>query len=121
MLGLGFIVFLVLAAIFGPMVSPHNYYDQDLKLSNIPPAFQLYSVTDSGGATTRFFFNSGNLNLYEVTPDGHIAGLIRGKKDLLKKQTLFSFGDVAVTLHTPTQTLTTADGAVLSPGGCNGT
>ncbi len=117
MLGLGFIIFLVLAAIFGPMVSPHSYYDQDLKLSNIPPAFQLYTVTDGSGATTRFFFNSGNLNIYEVTEDSHVAGLIRGKKDLLKKETVFSFGDVAVKLHTPTQTLTMADGKVLSPGG----
>ncbi|MBL8600175.1 MAG: ABC transporter permease [Devosia sp.] len=116
MAGLVFILLLVVAAIFGPMVSPHTYYDQDLKLANIPPAFQLYEVTDGSGETTRFFFNSGNLNIYEVTDDGRIAGLIRGKKDLIKKQTLFTFGDVEVTLHTPTQTLTRGDGVVLAPG-----
>ena len=116
MAGLVFIILLVIAAIFGPMVSPHTYYDQDLKLANIPPAFQLYEVTDGSGETTRFFFNSGNLNIYEVTDDGRIAGLIRGKKDLIKKQTLFTFGDVEVTLHTPTQTLTRGDGVVLAPG-----
>jgi len=116
MIGLGFIVLLVIAAIFGPMVSPHNYYEQNLKLSNIPPAFQLYEVTDGSGTTTRFFFNSGNLNLYEVTADGRIAGLIRGKKDLLKKQTVFSFGDTEVTLSTANQTLTRADGVALAPG-----
>jgi oligopeptide transport system permease protein len=116
MAGLVFIILLVIAAIFGPMVSPHTYYDQDLKLANIPPAFQLYEVTDGSGETTRFFFNTGNLNIYEVTDDGRIAGLIRGKKDLIKKQTLFTFGDVEVTLHTPTQTLTRADGVVLAPG-----
>ncbi|RYE11074.1 MAG: ABC transporter permease [Hyphomicrobiales bacterium] len=117
MLGLTFIVLLVLAAIFGPMVSPHNYYEQDLKLSNVPPAFQTYTVTDGAGETARFFFNSGNLNLYEVTDDGRIAGLIRGKKDLIKKETLFAFGDAEVKLHTPTQTLSLADGTVLAPGG----
>ena len=117
MLGLGFLILLVLAAIFGPMVSPHNYYDQDLKLSNIPPAFQLYEVTDGSGEVTRFFFNAGNLNLYEVTEDGRIAGLIRGKKDLIKKQTVFSFGDTEVTLNTASQTLVRADGAALAPGG----
>jgi len=115
MLGLGFLIALVLAAIFGPMVLPHNYYDQDLKLSNIAPVFQLYEVTDSTGDTTRFFLNSGNLNLYEVSPDGRIAGLIRGKKDLLKKQNVFSFGDAEVTLNTPTQVLT-RDGVALAPG-----
>lgn len=117
MVGLAFIVLLVLAAIFGPMVLQHNYYDQDLKLSNIPPAFQVYEVTDGTGDTTRFFFNSGNLNLYEVGVDGRIAGLIRGKKDLLKKQTVYTFGDLAVTLNTPTQTLSRPDGTALSPGG----
>jgi oligopeptide transport system permease protein len=116
MLGLGFIIMLVIAAIFGPLVSPHNYFDQDLKLSNIPPVFQLYEVTDGSGETTRFFFNSGNLNIYQVADDGKIAGLIRGKKDLIKKQTLFTFGDVEVTLNAPTQTLTRGDGTVLSPG-----
>ena len=115
MLGLGFLIALVLAAIFGPMVLPHNYYDQDLKLSNIAPVFQLYEVTDSTGDTTRFFLNSGNLNLYEVSPDGRIAGLIRGKKDLLKKQNVFSFGDAEVTLNTSTQVLT-RDGVALAPG-----
>ena len=117
MLGLGFIIVLVLAAIFGPMVSPHNYYDQDLKLSNIPPAFQVYEVTDGGGETTRFFFNSGNLNLYEVAADGQIVGLIRGKKDLIQKQTVFSFGDVEVTLKAATQSLVRADGTALAAGG----
>lgn len=116
MLGLGFIVFMVIAAIFGPIVSPHNYYEQDLKLSNIPPLFQLYEVTDSTGKSTRFFFNSGNLNLYEITPDGRVAGLIRGKKDLIKKQTVFTFGSEKVTLATATQTLTHPDGSALVPG-----
>ena len=116
MLGLGFIIVLVIAAIFGPMVSPHTYYAQDLKLSNIPPVFQLYEVTEGNGKTTRFFFNSGNLNLYEVSDEGKIVGLIRGKKDLIKKETLFGFGDVEVTLHTPSQTLTRGDGVVLTPG-----
>jgi oligopeptide transport system permease protein len=116
MIGLVFIVLLVLAAIFGPLVSPHNYYNQDLKLANIPPAFQLYEVTDGSGATTRFFFNSGNLNIYEISADGRVVGLIRGKRDLVKRETLFTFGDREVTLHTPTQSFTAADGTVLAPG-----
>ncbi|HZY67329.1 MAG TPA: ABC transporter permease [Devosia sp.] len=117
MLSIAFIIVLVLAAIFGPMVSPHTYYDQDLKLANIPPLFQTYEVTDSTGTRTRFFFNSGNLNLYEVTDDGRIAGLIRGKKDLIKKEQLYTFGDLEVKLHTPSQTLSTGDGSVLVPRG----
>lgn len=117
MAGLIFILFLVIAAIFGPLVSPHDYFTQDLKLANIPPAFQTYSVTDGSGKQTRFFFNSGNLNLYEVTPDGRIAGLIRGKKDLLKKEQVYTFGDLTVILHTPTRTLTLGEDTTLAAGG----
>jgi len=112
MLGLGFIIVLVLAAIFGPMVSPHNYYDQNLKFANIPPVFQTYEVGD-----TRFFFNSGNFNLYEVSPEGEIEGLLRAsKKDLIKKQQQFKFGDKTLILDTAKQTLT-LDGTPLEPTG----
>lgn len=118
MLGLGFIILLVLAAIFGPMLSRHTYFEQNLKLSNVPPLFQTYEVTDSAGATTRFFFNSGNLNLYEVTPSGEVAGLLRAaKKDLIKKQQQFKFGDRTVVLDTARQQLSFADGAALTPSG----
>lgn len=117
MAGLAFIVFLVIAALFGPMVSPHDYFTQDLKLANIPPAFQTYAVTDGSGTQTRFFFNAGNLNLYEVTPDGQIAGLIRGKKDLLKKEQVYTFGDQTVVLHTPTRSLTLGEDTSLMPTG----
>jgi oligopeptide transport system permease protein len=118
MLGLGFIILLVLAAIFGPMLSRHTYFEQNLKLSNIPPLFQTYEVTDSAGATTRFFFNSGNLNLYEVTSGGEVAGLIRpAKKDLIKKQQQFKFGDKQVLLDTAKQQLSFADGTALAPSG----
>ena len=118
MLGLGFIILLVLAAIFGPMLSRHTYFEQNLKLSNVPPLFQTYAVTDGTGATTRFFFNSGNLNLYEVTPSGEVAGLIRpAKKDLIKKQQQFKFGDREVLLDTAKQQLSFADGAALAPSG----
>jgi len=118
MLGLGFIIVLVLAAIFGPMLSRHTYFEQNLKLSNVPPLFQTYTVTDGTGATTRFFFNSGNLNLYEVTPSGEVAGLIRpAKKDLIKKQQQFKFGDQQVLLDTAKQQLSFADGTALVPTG----
>lgn len=118
MLGLGFIILLVLAAVFGPMLSRHTYFEQNLKLSNVPPLFQTYEVTDSAGVATRFFFNSGNLNLYEVTPAGEVAGLIRpARKDLIKKQQQFKFGDQQVLLDTAKQQLTLADGAALAPSG----
>ncbi len=47
-----YIVALVIAAFFGPMLSPHTYFKQDLKLANIPPAFETYAVA-SGEARPR--------------------------------------------------------------------
>ncbi len=99
MISLGFIIMLILAAIFGPMFSAFSYSDQNLKLANIPPVFETYRVTDSAGASTRFFLNASNFNLYEVTDAGQVVGIIRGeRKDLLKKSQAFAFGDAKIVL-----------------------
>ncbi|UYO01218.1 MAG: ABC transporter permease [Devosia sp.] len=96
---IAFIIALVIAAFFGPLLSPHTYFTQSLQLANIPPAFETYEVADSTGKTTRFFLNASNFNLYEVDADGNVLGLIRGgRKDMIKKAQPFEFGDVAVTL-----------------------
>ncbi len=100
MISLGFIIMLILAAIFGPMFSAFSFSDQNLKLANIPPVFEAYRVTDSGGASTRFFLNASNFNLYQVTDAGEVVGIIRGeRKDLLKKSQAFAFGDAKIVLE----------------------
>lgn len=115
-----FIVALVLAAFFGPYFSPYTYYQQDLKLANIPPAFETYAVTASDGETTRFFLNASNFNLYEVDAEGHVLGLLRGgRKDMIKKSQPFTFGDQNVTLdysRLPVR-LALEDGNELRPSG----
>ncbi|WP_332701277.1 ABC transporter permease [Devosia sp.] len=117
---IGFIVLLILAAIFGPLFSPYSYADQNLRLSNIPPAFETYSVVDGQGATTRFFLNASNFNLYEVDAEGHVLGLLRGeRKDMLRKAQPFIFGDTTITLDyskLPAK-LVAADGTTISPSG----
>ncbi len=117
---IAFIVLLILSAIFGPMLSPFSYYEQNLKLANIPPVFETYRVTDSTGAETRFFLNASNFNLYEVDNSGHIVGIIRGeRKDMLKKSQAFEFGDKTVVLDYSTlpARLVAPDGSVLQPEG----
>ncbi len=115
-----FIIALVIAAFFGPMLSPHTYFRQDLKLSNIPPAFETYTVTSSSGEVTRFFLNASNFNLYEVDAEGHVLSLVRGeRRDMIKKSQAFEFGDVVVTLdysRLPPRLLL-ADGSELRPSG----
>lgn len=117
---IGFIVLLILAAIFGPIFSPFSYSDQNLKLANLPPLFEPYRVTDSSGASTRFFLNASNFNLYEVSEGGQVEGIIRGeRKDMLKKRQAFKFGDQVVTLDYSSlpAKLLNADGTVLRPEG----
>jgi len=117
---IAFITLLILSAIFGPMLSPFSYYEQNLKLANIPPVFETYRVTDSTGAETRFFLNASNFNLYEVDNSGHIVGIIRGeRKDMLKKSQAFEFGDKTVVLDYSSlpARLVAPDGSVLQPEG----
>ena len=120
MVSIVFIVLLILAAVFGPFFSPFTYAEQNLRLSNIPPAFETYAVTDGQGATTRFFLNASNFNLYEVDAEGHVLGLLRGeRKDMISKSQAFNFGDTTVTLdysRLPAQ-LVAADGATIAPSG----
>ncbi len=115
-----FIVLLILAAIFGPLFSPFSYADQNLKLANIPPAFETYSVSNGGGEGTRFFLNASNFNLYEVDAQGHVLGLLRGeRKDMLKKRQDFVFGDTTITLDYSSlpARIVNAGGETLAPSG----
>lgn len=115
-----FIIALILAAIFGPLFSPFTYYQQDLKLANIPPAFETYAVTDSTGETTRFFLNASNFNLYEVDGEGHVLGILRGeRKDMIRKSQAFEFGDTTVTLDYKSlpAKLVATDGSTIAPSG----
>lgn len=112
---IGFIVLLILSAIFGPIFSPFSYSDQNLKLANLPPVFEPYRVGE-----TRFFLNASNFNLYEVSDGGQVEGIIRGeRKDMLKKRQAFKFGDQAVTLDYSSlpAKLLDADGNALRPEG----
>lgn len=113
---IAFIVLLVLAAIFGPFFSPYSYSDQNLKLANIPPVFDTYSVADAEGKQTRFFLNSSNFNLYEVDAGGHVLGILRGeRKDMIKKQQPYEIAGQPVILDyskLPARLLT-ADGTEL--------
>ncbi len=115
-----FIICLVIAAFFGPMLSPHSYYKQDLKLANIPPAFETYAIANTAGETTRLFLNASNFNIYEVDDAGFVLGLVRGeRRDMLKKNQLFEIGGEKVILDyakLPAR-LTLEDGTEIRPTG----
>lgn len=97
MAGLVFIVLLVLAAVFGPMLSSHSYRAQDLKLANMPPILKVQEV---GRDTSHLVYvNPGNLNLYEVDASGHVLGLVGGgRKDMIQRRTTWQIGGAEVVL-----------------------
>ncbi len=49
MVGLGVLAVLTLAAIFGPMLSPHSYSDQSLIMGDQPPSAEYWFGTDNLG------------------------------------------------------------------------
>ncbi|WDR01273.1 ABC transporter permease [Devosia algicola] len=119
-ISIGFIVVLILAAIFGPLISPFSYFEQNLRLSNIPPVFETYRVSDDTGNNTRFFLNASNFNLYQVSEGGQVEGLLRGgRKDILKKRQGFEFGNTDIVLDYSSRParLLRADGTTLRPEG----
>ena len=72
MLGLAFIIFMVLVAIIGPYVLPHDYSTQELTLANIPPSIQIYKVDDD-----TFFYMHAEYKLFNVTKDGKLLDKIK--------------------------------------------
>lgn len=116
--GLVFICVLIVAAIFGPMLSPYSYFEQNLRLSNIPPLVQPYVVTGEDGTEERFFLNSGNFNLYGLTPNGRMTDILRGgRRDMINRQTVYDIQGRAVTVDysdQPARIL--VDGEPVEPG-----
>lgn len=60
MIGLGFIIFMIMAAIVGPMLSPYSYSDQDLNATYAKPSAEHWFGTDSLGRDmfTRVLFGA---------------------------------------------------------------
>lgn len=121
MISLGFIIVLILSAIFGPFLASKTYFEQDLKLSNLPPFFETYRfASNRDGIEGWYFLNPGNFTLYKVTRDGEIVGLVRAKaKDLIKKRQTFEIEDSTVYLDTAVLPARLVDeaGNVLLPSG----
>ncbi len=115
MAGLVFIVLLIFAAIFGPMMSPYSYFEQNLELSNLPPTYRPYTVTDD----TLVHVNTSNLNLYEVSDKGGLTALLRpDDRDMINRQSTWVIDDREVVLdYSQRPAELTIDGDVAQAGG----
>lgn len=87
MLGLAVIFLLALAAIFGPVLSPYSYSDQDLNMSNMPPRLELHKLEDG-----TFVHVHKEYRLYEVSESGELLSRIQHtKEDMINKTREFEF------------------------------
>lgn len=90
-----FIALLILAAVFGPMLSPHSYRTQNLQLANLPPVFTLHRV----GEGRLVHVNTGNFGLYEVDGEGRVLGVVAGgERDMVNRRTVWQMDGHEVTL-----------------------
>ncbi len=84
--GLFLIFFIILFAVFGPMISPHSYEKQELSFVNIPPRMNVFIMGSD------YIYVTKNLKPIHVARDGElIVALPRIKEDLSKKMTSYDF------------------------------
>lgn len=115
MAGLGFIIFLVLAAVFGPIASPYSYFEQNLELSNLPPTYRPYAVAED----TLVHVNTSNLSLYSVGADGGINALLRPEtRDMINRQSTWDIeGRTVVLDYGQRPAVLSVDGDIAQAGG----
>jgi len=81
MLGLSTIMIVLLMAIVGPMTSRYSYSDQNLKLTNIPPRFEIHQIDENN-----FVYVHKEYKLYEVTEKGEIIDQIYPEENNMKEK-----------------------------------
>ena len=88
LVGMVLILFLLIFAILGPMLSSHNYYDQNLAYVNTPPVFTVYRIGDCN------YYLTSSLKLLEVSPDGTLLDTVpKTSEDMAKKRILYTLDD----------------------------
>lgn len=73
--GLVIIVFMILLAIGGPIISKFSYSDQDLKMASVPPSVQLTEVDG------HYYYIHKEYRLIEFTKNGTVVGGFDAKED----------------------------------------
>ncbi|PHR56251.1 MAG: peptide ABC transporter permease [Robiginitomaculum sp.] len=114
MAGLLFIIVLILASVFGPMISRYSYFEQRLELSNLPPIYRPYVV----GEGRIVHVNASNLRLYNVGADGGIDGLLRpDDRDMVNRRSSWEIDGHALVLdYSQRPPVLSIDGSVAEAG-----
>lgn len=91
----GFIIIMLLLffAIFGPYISSHSYFDQELGFVNIPPKFNAFNVSNT------YIYVTQNLKLIEISDKGILLKTIpRINDDAMNKVTTYDLNGEVLTL-----------------------
>ncbi len=87
--GLCMVILLVLIAAFGPLLTGHTYFEQNLSFVNIPPYFTVWTIGGADAPVTAYM--TQNLKLVEVSQDGKLVAPIPFvREDIQKKRILFN-------------------------------
>ena len=85
------IALLILAAVFGPLVSRHSYDEQNLDRTNIAYGYSVARVAEG-----KYVFLNRDLRVYATDERGHIlAPLEAGDDDVVEKRTAYDYEGVA--------------------------
>ena len=92
-IGLVLIVFVLLFALIGPLISNHTYDKQELAFVNIPPRMQVYPFVNG------YIYITKNLKPIEVSNQGILlTSLPRIKEDFASKSTTYDYYGQTVTV-----------------------
>ncbi|MDT8298598.1 MAG: ABC transporter permease, partial [Spirochaetaceae bacterium] len=94
MTGLVGVTFIILTAIFGPLLSPLSYSDQNLDFSNVPPRMEIYRVADD-----YFVYITRDYKLLRVSEEGELLSRLElVDKDTVNKVYTYEDGDLSVAM-----------------------
>lgn len=85
------IALLILAAVFGPLISRHSYDEQNLDRTNIAYGYSVAKVAEG-----KYVFLNRDLRVYATDARGHIlAPLEAGDDDVVEKRTAYDYDGAA--------------------------
>jgi len=106
MVSLAVIALLFIAAVFGPMISDHEYDAQDLRFVNIPPLMKAYELNG------RLFYITTNFTLAEISNNGKLLRSYRiDGEDFGRKLYFYGDPELAVSFVQKTPVLVNSSGA----------
>jgi oligopeptide transport system permease protein len=115
--GLVMVIILILIAAFGPLVTGHTYFEQNLSFVNIPPYFKVWTIEYPGDPFAAYI--TQNLKLVEVSGNGRLVAPIPfTREDIQKKRILFNHEGTSIAIDYSDRALglrlVGADGTALS-------